>query len=298
MKKKSKLEKLTPVLLGTCMLTLVAACGSDDDDSNSSPQQQSEQQEGTYTGALTPLNSQISGMMAISGAVSVRQEADEFEAKVDVTGATAASHPQFIYTGSRCPTTADDTNGDGYVDAVEGTAAAGQMLIPLDSDLRSQSAGGSFPSGATYEYDEDSSYLALLADLRLPDTDTSDAMVKLGATEELNLGSRVVVIHGVPASTTLPPTVQGVDGLSPQQALPVACAVLSRTDAGSTTGTTTGTTGGTTGDTGTTTGGTTGDTGTTTGGTTGDTGTTTGDTGTTTGTTGTTTGDTGATTGV
>ncbi len=282
MKKKSKLEKLTPLLVGTCMLTLVASCGSDDDDSNAnSQQQQDEQQEGTYTGVLTPVNTQITS--AMGGAVSLRREGDEFEATVDVTNAPAAIHRQFVYTGSRCPTASDDTNGDGYVDAVEGSAAAGQMLIPLDNDLRAQIAGGSFPSGANYSYDEDASFSLLLTDLRLPDLDTSDSLVKLGTTDDLAIGSRVVILHGIPSSTTLPATVQGVDGLSSQQALPIACAVLTRTDSGTTTGTTTGDTG----------------TGTTTGTTTGDTGTTTGETGTTTGDTGsTTTGETGTTTGV
>jgi hypothetical protein len=145
---------------------------------------------------------------------------------VDTTGATATSHPQFIYTGSRCPTTSDDTNGDGYVDVVEAMAASGQMLVPLDSDLTAQDAGGTFPSGANYSYDESASYAAMLADLQLPDANTNDTIVKLGANEDLNVGKRVVIIHGVPSSTTLPPTVQGISSLSPQQTLPIACAVL------------------------------------------------------------------------
>lgn len=334
MKKKSALEKLTPIVLGTCMLTLVASCGNDDDDSNSSSQQQQQEQEGTFTGALTPVNSQIvdggttgtttgtttgdtgtttgtttgdtgtttgdtgtttgdtgttTGAMnpfaAVGGTVTVTRVADEFRAMVDATEATAAIHPQFIYAGSRCPTTADDTNGDGYVDAAELIAVTGQAIVPLDSDLKSQSAGGVFPSGSNYSYDESTSYAAMYADLQLPDTNTNDFIGKLAVGEELSLGTRVVVVHGVPASTTLPPTVVGAAGLSPQQALPIACTVLSFSGSGSSS-----TTGTTTGDTGSTTGTTTGDTGSTTG----TTGTTTGDAGTTTGTT---TGTTGTTTG-
>lgn len=315
MKKKSVLEKLTPLVVGTCMLTLVASCGSDDDDSNSSPQQQTEQQEGTFTGVLVPINTQINdggsstggtgsgtttgdtgtttgdtgtttGSMnsfaAVGGTVSLTRDADTFEATVDATDATSAIHMQHVHAGSRCPTAADDTNGDGYVDAVEASAVSGGALIPLDSDLRTQSAGGVYPSGSNYSYNESTSFAIMLADLQLPDTDTSDSEVKLAAGEELNLGSRVVEIHGVPSSTTLPPTVQGVDGMSPQQSLPIACAVLTRSpDSGSTTGetgtgTTTGETGTTTGETGTTTGTTTGETGASAATTTGETGTTTG----------------------
>lgn len=322
MKKKSVLEKLTPLVVGTCMLTLVASCGSDDDDSNSSPQQQTEQQEGTFTGVLVPINTQINdggsstggtgsgtttgdtgtttgdtgtttgdtgtttGSMnsfaAVGGTVSLTRDADTFEASVDVTEATSATHMQHVHAGSRCPTAADDTNGDGYVDAVEASAVSGGVLIPLDSDLRTQTAGGVYPSGSNYSYNESTSFALMLADLQLPDTDTTDSAVKLAAGEELNLGSRVVAIHGVPSSTTLPPTVQGVDGMSPQQSLPIACAVLTRSpDTGSTTGetgtgTTTGETGTTTGETGTTTGTTTGETGASAATTTGETGTTTG----------------------
>jgi len=337
MKKKSTLEKLTPFVVGTCMLTLVASCGNDDDDSSSSSQQEQQQQEGIFTGVLTPVNSQIvdggtsgtstgtttgtttgdtgttgtttgttgtttgdtgtttggaiSPFASVGGTVTISKLADEFHAMVDATEATAATHQQHIHTGSRCPTQADDTNGDGFVDAVEAATVTGPALIPLDSDLKAQDAGGVYPSGSNYSYDESTSYEAMIADLRLPDTNTSDSLAKLGANEDLNLGTRVVEIHGVPASTTLPPTVLGMDGMSPQQSLPIACAVLSFSGASSTTGTTTG-------DTGTSTGTTTGDTGTTTGTTTGDTGTTTGGTGTTTGTTGTTTGTTGTTTGM
>lgn len=334
MKKKSTLDKLTPFVVGTCMLTLVASCGSDDDDSSSSSTQ-AEQQEGVFSGTLTPVNSQIadggttgassaataasaaaatsttgdtgasaatttgdtgasaastgglSALMAVGGTVTITQVADDFQAMVDATEATSASHPQFIYTGSRCPTTGDDANGDGYVDVVEAMTASGQMLVPLDSDLRSQESGGNFPSGSNYSYDESTSYQAMLADLRAVDEDTTDSIVKLGANEELNLGSRVVIIHGVPSSTTLPPTVQGINGLSPQQTLPIACAVLSFTGSGATTGTTTGDTGAsaatTTGDTGASAATTTGDTGASAATTTGDTGASAATTGTTTG---------------
>lgn len=276
MKKKSTLEKLTPFVVGTCMLTLVASCGSDDDDSSSSTAQ-SEQQEGMFTGVLTPVNSQVtdgsssaaasssaassvasaassaatdvaaaassaasavasaassaatgglSSLMAIGGTVTVNHIGDNFQVMVDTTEATAASHPQFIYTGSRCPTAADDANGDGYVDVVEAMTASGQMLVPLDNDLKAQDAGGTFPSGANYSYDESTSYATMLADLQAPDTNTSDTLVKLGAGQDLNIGSRVVIVHGVPASTTLPATVQGVGTLTAQQTLPIACAVL------------------------------------------------------------------------
>ncbi len=297
MKKKSKLGKFTPFVIGTCMLTMIAACGSDDDDSgsgtgNGTGQQEERPQEGQYRVVFSPVNANVAG--EATGTGTFRIEGDEFESTINVDGAPSAIHMQHVHVGSRCATVADDENGDGYIDAVEAGSISGGALLPLDSDLRAQEAGGNYPSGATYDYNESTSFQAMLADLRLPDEDSTDILVKLDPDENLNLEGKVVEIHGVPTSTTLPATVRGVDGMSPQQALPVLCGVITRED----TGTTTGGTGTTTGEDGST--GTTGGTGTTTGddgstGTTGGTGTTTGDTGTTTGTSGaaTTTGFTG-----
>lgn len=302
MKKKSKLEKLTPFVLGTCMLTLVAACGSDDDDSGSGTAQQPEQQsqEGEYRVRLLPVNPTVANSGTATGEGTFTIQGDEFRAVMNVRNAPNAEHPQHIHVGNRCATAADDTNGDGIIDAVEASAATGSALVPLDADLRAQDAGeNNLPSGAGYSYNESTSLLAMLADLRLPDTDTADDLVKLPADEELNLAGKVVEVHGVPANTTLPGTVQASDDMSAQESLPILCGVIERVSDGGT-GTTTGGTGTTTGGTGTTTG-TTGTTGTTTTtGTTGTTGTTTttGGTGTTTGTTGTTgttTGTTGGT---
>lgn len=297
MKKKSKLEKLTPLVLGTCLLTLVA-CGSDDDDSGSGsgtaqqPEQQS--QEGEYRVRLLPVNPTVANSGSATGEGTFTIQGDEFRAVMNVTGAPNAEHPQHIHVGNRCATAADDANGDGIIDAREASAATGSALVPLDADLRAQDAGeNNNPTGAGYNYNESASLLAMLADLRLPDTETSDDLVKLPVDEELDLAGKVVEVHGVPAETTLPGTVQGLDDKTAQESLPILCGVIERVADGGT-GTTTGDTGTTTttGGTGTTTG----TTGTTTG-TTGTTGTTTGGTGTTTGTTGTTTGGTGTTTG-
>ena len=289
MKKKSKLEKFTPFVIGTCMLTLVAACGSDDDDSGSgsgADEQQERPQEGQYRVVLSPVNMNVAGSATGSGSFLIA--GDEFSSTLQVDGAPSGTHIQHVHVGSRCATLGDDENGDGYIDAVEAGNISGGALIPLDSDLRSQEAGGRYPSGASYSYNETTSFQTMLADLRLEDTNTNDILVKLGADEDLNLEGKVVQIHGLPATTTLPPTVRGVDGLSPQQALPILCGVITREETQDD-GSTTGDTGSTTGDTGSTTGDT--------GSTTGDTGSTTGDDGSTTGDTGSTTGDDGSTTG-
>lgn len=289
MKKKNTLEKLTPLVVGACLLTVVTSCGSDDDDNGSSrtPQPEEQQQEGQFRVVLTPVNPGSAGEANGTGDFNIT--GDDVSAIVNVDGAPDSSHPQNILVGTRCPAASDDTNQDGFIDLREAYVASGNVIVPLDSNLSSQSAGSFNMSGENYDYNESSSYASMLADLQLPDTNTNDFLVKLNPGQQLFLEGKVVMVHGVSADTTLPATVQSDGTATPQATLPILCGVITRTADGSTTGTTTGDTGTTTGDTGTTTG----DTGTTTG----DTGTTTGDTGTTTGDTGTTTGTTGTTTG-
>lgn len=255
MKKKSKLDKFTPLVIGTAMLTLVAACGSDDDDNGSSQVPQQEQsQEGTYRVVLSPVNADVAGSAKGTGEFSIA--GDEFRASMNVSDALAATHAQHIHIGTSCPSGASDTNQDSFIDVVEASTSAGGVLVPLDADLRSQDAGATYPAGANYNYVESASLLAMEVDLRLPDTDTSDIFVKLGLDDPFTLEGRVVIVHGVPASTSLPPSVQGAGDLSPQQALPILCGVITRvqeeeTGTTSTTGTTGTTTGITTGTPGT-----------------------------------------------
>ena len=235
MKRKSKLGKITPVVMGVCMLTFVAACGSDDDSSSSStPPQQEESQEGQYAVTFSPLNPTVGGTIAGNGNFVI--SSDIFGANLNVTGARTGTHLQHVYAGRACPTPASDTNGDGFVDFVEANAILGGILIPLDSDLSTQAAGGSFPSGANYVYAETASLSQMLGDLTAVDDNPTDALVKLAPGESLNLEGRVIQIHGVPASTNLPTTVQGAGGATPADVLPIACGVIVRVDGGTTTG--------------------------------------------------------------
>ncbi len=227
MKKRKKLPHLTPLILGACLLTFVS-CGSDDDDDGGTqaPPQQEEQQTGTFRTILTPLNSNVSGL--ITGTAEVLYEGDTFEVKINVTGAPEAAHPQFIYLGTSCPETPADANQDSFIDGIEAQSTAGKILIPLDDELIAQSAGGNFPSGANYQYSESTSFLAMFGELKLPDDNATDSITKLGINDDINLAGKVIIIHGVPSTTNLPETVRGVDGASAQETLPIACGVLER----------------------------------------------------------------------
>ena len=221
------MKLLTPFILGTCLLTFVA-CGSDDDDDGGTPAppQQEQQQTGTFRATLSPLNSNVSGL--VNGTADVVFEGDTFELKMNVAGSPEATHPQFIYLGTACPETPADANQDSFIDGIEAQSSAGKILIPLDDDLITQSAGGTFPSGISYQYSESTSFLAMFAELKLPDENATDSITKLGTDDEINLAGKVIIVHGVPSTTNLPETVRGVDGAAAHETLPIACGVLVR----------------------------------------------------------------------
>lgn len=65
-------RKLTPLVLGTCLLAAVS-CGNDDDSSSSSstpPQQEEQTDQGNYTATLNTLNPGVGGNAA-TGTASI-----------------------------------------------------------------------------------------------------------------------------------------------------------------------------------------------------------------------------------
>lgn len=231
-KKRSKLEKVLPVVLGTCMLTFIAACGSDDDDDSSAIPQEQEETEVAYRAVLTPVNPTVgSATTPIGGIATVTRLGDDFQVNVVMENAPSAIHMQHIHTGSACAgLSANDANNDGYLDMQESMSVIGSVLIPLDDDLSGQDAGNTSHPFGNYNYSESTSWALMLADLRLPDTNTEDNVVKLGATDELSLEGRVVEVHGVPDSTTLPATVASGGGETAHRTLPIACGVLTKVE--------------------------------------------------------------------
>lgn len=218
-------KKCIPLALSLTLLGGVVSCGSDDDDDDGGITPQLQQEQGTFRATLTPLNAEkIPGDR--TGTAEFTIDGDTFRAKVMVNGAPMALHAQHVHAGAACPTLEADTNGDGFIDVVEGVPTYGPILIPLDGDLSSQDAGGSeFPSGSSYEYQQETSYAAMLGDLNLPDPDTEDAVTKLNG-ELLNLEGRHVIIHGVMESEDLPESVASIADLPNHVTLPIACGVI------------------------------------------------------------------------
>lgn len=227
MKHKVVSKKFIPFALSLTLLGGVVSCGSDDDDDDDVVVPQLQEEQGTFRATLSPLNTTIAGNTG--GTVDFVIDGDSFKATAMVNGAPMALHAQHIHTGSSCPTMDADTNGDGFVDVTEGVPTYGPILVPLDGDLSSQEAGGSdFPSGKSYTYEQETSYAAMLGDLKLPDPNTEDAVAKLGATELLALEGRHVVIHGVMESDDVPDSVASIADLPNHVTLPIACGKIER----------------------------------------------------------------------
>lgn len=232
---KEKSPFISSLLISTCLITLVS-CGSDSSGGSgkSSSSSRSEEQlgdEGIYRAVLKPVNESLSGQT--NGTVEVRIKGDEVQVLSNITASPAGvKHLQNIMNSTSCPTAAVDANSDSLIDVTEAMKAAGQILIPLDSDLSSQLDGMSYGpisnGSGNYVYKRSTTLSSLLSDLNALDPDPSDAIVKIPAGQDLHLAGRVVLIHGVRSSSELPASVVTFGEHSAEASLPIACGVLVR----------------------------------------------------------------------
>jgi hypothetical protein len=228
-----KFEKITLLLMILCSSLFMSACGSDsDDDDGIQIQQEQQEDEGSYHGSFGSLNPKVAPGTHMESNITIA--GDTIRVKVEGQDLPPTStHNQFIYSGNSCPGPDADNNGDGLIDYQELTAHTGDILIPLDDDLSSQDNGVQFPSSngsGNYTYEESASLEDVVSDLREPDTDPDDDIGKIGPDERLNLGGRVLVIHGVDRGVELPASVVAREGLSTTESLPIACSVIERSN--------------------------------------------------------------------
>ena len=68
----------------------------------------------------------------------------------------------------------------------------------------------------------------MFADLKAPDTNTSDLVTKLKDDEGLALQGRIVLLQGINERIFLPPTAISLGDRSVYKTMPVACGVLKK----------------------------------------------------------------------
>jgi len=183
-----------------------------------------------YLAQFKTMNSHVNG--TISGSVTLHKNADSFVVFSRLfAGAPETWHMQNIYTG-RCPDERDDTNFDGYLDINEAAVALKNIIIPLDGDLNSQLAGlNIFPMADIYGsffYEKEAKFSSLLNDLKNPDPEPADNMVKLGRNEKLILEGKVVLMQGVSKDIVFPETVSSYGEVPSFKSLPIACGAFKK----------------------------------------------------------------------
>jgi hypothetical protein len=187
---------------------------------------------GTYTAELFPVNINLHAPKA--GKATFTRMGDELTARVKLeVGAKGAYYRQAVYWGSRCPGIESDQNKDGYLDMTEIEAALGDVIIPLDGDLDSQSGGtGNYPSGmnprGSFFYKKTASFSRFFEDLKDQDPNTHDRVRKLEDQQGFTFLGKVILIQGATEDFKIPTTVSSYYGLSRERSLPIACGVFFR----------------------------------------------------------------------
>ena len=185
---------------------------------------------GIYATDLYPVNYNLH--LKKVGVAAVVRNGDSFSAYVKMQyGQKGTALRQAIYTGRRCPNVNDDLNKDAYIDIQEALFAIGQITIPLDHNIDSQQEGiNDFPTGdfnvGRYFYEAKTSFAKMFADLKAPDENPNDDIIKLGPNTGLTFPGRVIVLQGLNESVFLPETAGSNNGETAYKTMPVACGVL------------------------------------------------------------------------
>jgi len=164
----------------------------------------------TFSVDIQPLNDSNAEIDTASGSATFTVDGDQLTVTVEASGLEPGiGHAQHIHAGTSCPTMEADTNSDGFLDVIEGVPTYGAILVPLDDDIADTTANN-FPMA---DAQGNLSYTGTAS--------ISEIEAALG--EELNVGARHYVIHGVDSSIMLPSTVQSLGDLPSHGTLPVGC---------------------------------------------------------------------------
>lgn len=180
----------------------------------------------TYLAHLHGMNTGVT-QAHTAGEARFTVNGDQLTIDIKVHGAPADTvHWQHFHgfkdgQAASCPTTAADANHDGLVDLIETGQASGTTMVPFITDPASMDvAHGHYPKAdahGDYHYRE-------VVSLKVLDA----AFAKAFPGQQLDLAKRVVYIHGVPADTKLPTTVQSLGPIPAQVTLPIACGKIER----------------------------------------------------------------------
>ncbi|WP_408095573.1 hypothetical protein ACJVC5_11075 [Peredibacter sp. HCB2-198] len=213
----------------------LVACGKDGGGSGSggsvtqaAAREMVEAAPGTYYAVLRPVNFYSNGFIPY-GSATFTLQADQLQVSTNLDDDQAVPHRQTLHIGTRCPTQADDSNGDGFVDYEEAMKVVGSALMPLDDDLSSQIAGKDiYPRGRAMTYKKFASLSKVNADLWKADEDPSDNVMKLASGQGIGFEGRVVLVHGTAPQSSFPTSLAAHPGEQPHISLPIVCGVIGK----------------------------------------------------------------------
>lgn len=218
------------------LLLLLGSCGKEDTGKKTEDGEvvriDGSNVQGVYQTPLTAVN--FNTTLGVVGAAGLYRSSDTFKAFVKLyIGEKGVTHIQNVHLGGRCPTLADDINGDGYIDYREALFVVGNVILPLDDDIGNQRGGRNLlPVGngmaGGYFYERTTSFQRMYEDLHDADDDTLDLVDKLPFNRGISFHQKVVLVHGVGNYPYLPDSVNTGNGLSQRASLPIACGVLAR----------------------------------------------------------------------
>lgn len=169
---------------------------------------------GVYYAVLRPVNFHSNGFLPY-GQATFKLVDDSLQVNTALDDDQRVTHRQTVHIGSRCPSAADDTNGDTFIDYNEAMAVVGKAIMPLDGDLNSQAAGeGVYPTGTGMTYYRTASLAKINADLGM----------------KIGFESRVVLVHGTSSNSALPTSIAGFEAEAPNLSLPVVCGILKKVE--------------------------------------------------------------------
>lgn len=179
-----------------------------------------------FVAELHPLNSKVTGHKA-SGVARFTVRGDSLTISVRVKGVSPdMMHLQHFHGfpdshQASCATAAADKNHDGIVDLIETEPMSGTTMVPFTADpVSMEIVTDTYPKASangTYDYKVTVSLSALNA-----------AFGQKYDGHTIDLARRVVYIHGVPASTTLPSTVASLGTIPAQVTIPIACGAIKK----------------------------------------------------------------------
>jgi hypothetical protein len=173
-------------------------------------------QQAVFTASLQTVNGAAVGISPVTGTATMTVVDGQLTVQVGaVNMVVGVTHPQHLHRKSACPTMADDTNGDGFVDVVEALGTAGGVIVPLDPDLPYLAEQTNFPAP------DAAGTLSFSATTTIDELETA-------INKDLAFDVRTVMLHGVDPGFPFPSTVQGIDGVPPHRNIPLACGRLVR----------------------------------------------------------------------